>query len=38
MKIEILDSAQRDLVEGFRFLKSRGRDWVHTSLPISTPT
>lgn len=38
MKLEILDDAARDLVEGFRFYEDQGGDWVRISLPISTLT
>jgi hypothetical protein len=38
MRIEILDQAAPDLVEGFQFYEEQGEGLVHTSLPISTPT
>lgn len=36
MKIEILDEAQEDLLQGFRFTKTENRCWVVTSwIPCS---
>jgi hypothetical protein len=38
MRIEILNQAEGDLVEGFRFYEEQGEGLVHTSLLISTLT